>query len=74
MDWPIFNPSAPLFHVNQKHADALEGLGGSEKEWLKMERNTIYQREDMILKVVVWLLVITIVYMDINTTFFNYST
>ena len=39
-----------------------------------MERNTIYQREDMILKVVVWLLVIAIVYMDINTTFFNYST
>jgi len=36
-----------------------------------MERNTISEREDMILTVAVWLLVIGIVYLDIKITFFS---
>lgn len=35
-----------------------------------MERNQYYQREDLFLKIVVWLLVMTVVFLDIKTTFF----
>ena len=54
-------------------AGALYKLIGSDEGWLIMERNQHYQLEDLILKIVAWLLVIAIVYLDIKTTFFNYS-
>lgn len=65
--------NSPLFFIFMSTKSMLMRyriIRGSDEERLIMERNTIYQREDLILKVVVWLSVIAIVYMDIKTTFF----
>jgi len=35
-----------------------------------MERNIAYLRDEIIFKIVVWLFVIAVVYMDIKITFF----
>jgi hypothetical protein len=35
-----------------------------------MERNIAYRRDEIIFKIVVWLFVIAVVYMDIKITFF----